>query len=105
MRQVLGGEGAYDMDEAVGLAEMAEEEARLDLAEGDADEVGQVHRRGDLLLLRVGGGDPVQAEVGQGHGVDVRLPLAVIVGPDGGVGAGDEIEKRRLAASWDSRTG
>ena len=50
-----------------------------------------------LLLLGVGGGDPVQARVGQGHGADVRLPLAVIVGPDGGVGAGEEIEKRRLA--------
>ena len=85
------------MDEAVGLPQMAEEEARLDLAEGDADEVGQVHRRGDLLLLGIDGRDPVEAPVGEGHGAHVRLPLPVVVGPDLDVRPGEEVEERRLA--------
>ena len=94
---VLAAEGADHVDEAVGLAKVAEEEACLDLAEGDPDEVGQVERSGDLRLLGVGRGDPVQAGIGEGNGAHVRLPLAVVVGPDRGAGAGEEVEQRRLA--------
>ncbi len=94
---VLSGEAADDVDEAVGFAQVAEEEARLDVPEGDADEVGQVERGGDPLFIRVGGGDAVEPRIGQGHGPDVRLPLAVVVGVDGGAGPGQEIEQGRLA--------
>jgi hypothetical protein len=43
------------VDQAIGLPEVAEKEARLDLPEGDADEVGEVQGGGYLFLIGVKG--------------------------------------------------
>ena len=85
------------MDQTVGLPEMVEERAVLDLAKRDADQVRQVQNGRDLLLFGVHGGDPVEARVGDGAGPDVGLPLAGLVRPRLDVRPGEEVEERRLA--------
>ncbi len=96
-RQVGVRERPDDVDEAVRPPQMVEEEAGLDLAERYAGQVGQVHRGGHPALVGVGGRQGVQPGVGQRDGPDVGLAPAVVVGRDRGVGAGQEIEERRLA--------
>jgi len=83
-----------DVNEAVGGVQMGEEEAALDFAEGDPDEVREIDVERDLFLVRVQESEPVEPGIRDGAGPQVRLPLSVAVGRHGDVRPGQDVEQR-----------